>query len=64
MKTYLVGVREVHVAYMEVRANTSAEALDMVRNGEGDWTTAISMDYSHTLDPETWTVEESPDATI
>jgi len=61
MKTYLVGVREVHVSYREVRANTSAEAFDMVRNGEGD---EIFMDYSHTLDPETWTVEEYPDVTI
>jgi hypothetical protein len=61
MKTYLVGVREVHVSYMEVKANTPTDAFDMIRNGEGD---EVSMDYSHTLDPETWTVEESPGVTI
>jgi len=55
MKTYIVGVREVHVSHMEVEANSPEEAVKKVVEGEGEET---YLEYSHPLDKDLWTVEE------
>ncbi len=54
---FIVYVREVHVQAMEVRADTPEEAKKLVEAGEGD---ALDdcLEYSHTLDSDTWTVEK------
>ena len=54
MKTYIVGVREVHVSHMEVEANSPEEAVKKVVEGEGEET---YLEYSHPLDKDLWTVE-------
>lgn len=58
MKTkYLVGIREVHINTVEVEAETPAEARmkanEMICSG-----CECDLEYSHTLDPELWTVEK------
>jgi len=58
MKKYLVGIREVHVNTVEVLAESEEEAKMKCRDGEFD---EIELEYSHTLDPDLWTVEESTD---
>lgn len=52
---FFVLVREVHVSYMLVEADTKESALAKVADGEGE---RRMMEYSHTLDKETWTVEK------
>lgn len=54
-KSFLVGVREVHVSTMKIKAQNNTEALNKVQNGEGE---EIMCEYSHTLDRDMWTVEE------
>ncbi|MBI5486484.1 MAG: hypothetical protein HY905_04050 [Deltaproteobacteria bacterium] len=54
-RSYYVLVREVHVAVHEVEAETEAEAKALVRAGESRFQ---RLEYSHTLDASTWTVEE------
>ena len=56
MKTYDVLVREVWVQPVSVEADSPHEAIRKVQEGDGEYTK--SAEYSHTLDPETWTVEE------
>lgn len=55
-KPFLVGVREVHVSHRRVFADSAKEARDLYVNGhdEGD---EVFCEYSHTLDPEHFTVE-------
>lgn len=53
-KKFTVLVREVHVSHREVEADSEAEALEKVAGGEGDET---FLEYSHTLDTNTWQVE-------
>lgn len=55
MPTYLVSVREVHVAMRRVEANSPEEAKELAKENNGD---EISLEYSHTLDDDLWTVEE------
>jgi hypothetical protein len=52
---FLVGVREVHVSTVEVEAESPEEAMRLVQDGDGE---EIMREYSHTLDPDLWTVEE------
>jgi len=54
-KTFYVGVREVHVSTRKVKAKDAKEAIRKVQDDEGD---EELCEYSHTLDPETWTTEE------
>lgn len=54
-KIYTVLVREVHVAHVTVTATSPQEAAEKVIDGEGDY---VSLEYSHTLDPDTWSVED------
>lgn len=56
-KSYLVEVREVHVQKVRVRATSPEEAKELVAEGDGDLLDN-SLEYSHCLEPETWTVEE------
>jgi len=53
---FTVLVREVHVSHREVTASSKEEALRMVKDGDGDET---YLEYSHTLDTDTWQVEEA-----
>jgi len=55
MKKYYVLVSEVHVSTMEIEAETPEEALEKVAEGEGD---EIICEYSYTLEPDSWKVEE------
>lgn len=55
MKKYVVLRREVHVSHVEVEAESPEEAKEKVFEGEGD---EVFLEYSHTLDSCTWTVEE------
>ena len=52
-KYYLVGIREVHVSHRIVKADSLEEAEHDAGGG-----TEIFCEYSHTLDPDTWTWEE------
>lgn len=53
---YLVHVREVHIQTFQVKAANAADAVRRVADGEGR--TLEAFEYSHTLDPETWTAEQ------
>lgn len=56
MKSYLVGVREIHVSYMRVNAESPQKAIEYIKEGDGE---EVMCEYSRTLDDEmTWTVEE------
>lgn len=51
---YLVGVREVHISYREIEANSPEEAIKKA----DDVVTEVFREYSHDLSEELWTVEE------
>lgn len=51
---YIVGIREVHVSYRAVEASSQEEALQLA---EDDLASEFHLEYSHTLDKDTWTVE-------
>ena len=52
---YLVQVREVHISHREIEAESAEQALSFVADQDGEET---FLEYSHTLDPDLWTVEE------
>ena len=54
-KMFYVSVREVHVAIHEVEAESAEAAMQAVKDGESS---LIDLEFSRTLDPDTWTVEE------
>ena len=54
-RAFHVGIREVHVSTRKVMARSAQEAIDKLKDGDGD---EVMCEYSHTLDPELWTVEE------
>lgn len=56
-KSFIVSVREVHIQPYQVLAETPEEAIELVENCEGDILDA-NFEFSHTLDSDTWTVEE------
>jgi hypothetical protein len=56
MKNFIVSVREVHIQPYYVEAEDERDAIERVMNGEGD-IMDCNFEYSHSLDPETWTVE-------
>jgi hypothetical protein len=60
MKKFIVGVEEVYITNVEVMAETYEEAIELAESliaaGEED---LEAPEYSHTLDPEMWTVSES-----
>ena len=57
MAKFIVFKREVHVQGYEVEAKDEGEALHKAVEDEGDLIEE-RVEYSHTLDPETWTVEK------
>lgn len=56
MPKFNVLIREVHVSTREIEADSPEEAIRLVEEGEGD---EVMCEYSHTLDPDTWTVESA-----
>jgi len=56
MKRYFVNVREVHISIREVVASSQKEAIEKVDAGEGE--ALDGLEFSHTLAPEYWTVDE------
>ena len=56
MKTWDVGIREVHVNTIQVRARDRHEAMERAeaeaQSGE------MNLEYSHTMDKCNWTLEE------
>jgi hypothetical protein len=58
MPFYLVEVREVHISLRRVWAENEAEALHDGAGGE-----ELTLEYSHTLDQDTFTVELDTDQT-
>ena len=61
MAKYTVLVREVHISHMEVEADSPEEAIEKVKEGEGDEATC---EYSHTLDDDTWSVDDADGNTV
>lgn len=53
---FIVEKREVWTQGVCVRAKTSQEAVDMVRDGQGERIEAL-LEYSRDLDSDSWTVE-------
>lgn len=53
---FVVWVPEVWYQRVEVEADNATEAVELVKQGGGDWVDN-GLDYSHTLD-EGWDVEE------
>jgi hypothetical protein len=59
MRTFIVAVREVHVSHVKIQVPdvcNGQDAIEAVWNGEGE---EILCEYSHTLEPDYWTVEEA-----
>lgn len=63
MPKFIVSVREVHVQPYEVEAQDKEAAIKVVRDGGGEIDDG-AFEYSHTLHPEFWTVEEVPQAEV
>ena len=55
---FIVNVREVHIQPVAIEALNSADAINQVRQGAGDYD-KYPGEYSHTLNTDTWTVEEA-----
>ena len=55
MPKYIVEVREVWSQGVEIEADSPEEALEKVKEEEGDTMEAL-FEYSHTLDKEFWVV--------
>lgn len=51
---YYIGIREIHVSTVLVEASSMEEALTLASAGAGE---ELSLEYSHTLDREHFTVE-------
>ncbi|MCC6694885.1 MAG: hypothetical protein IT365_04550 [Candidatus Hydrogenedentes bacterium] len=57
-KTYVVGVREVHVRFYQVTADDPEHAKDLVNDRAPEAVDLEFDEYSHELRPDTWSVEE------
>ena len=55
MTKFIVYMGEVHVQDVLIEADSKEDAIKKVQKGEGDY---AFFEYSHTLEPDTWTVEE------
>lgn len=55
---FIVSTREMWIQDVEVEAADAADALSLVREGGGELVDD-GFEYSHTLEPETWTVREA-----
>ena len=64
MKTrYIVGVREVHVSHYAVTAENEDEAKHLVNERGPEVTDLEFAEFSHELNRDTWSVEESTEET-
>ena len=57
-RTYLVGVREMHVRYYSVDAENPDLAKALVSERAEGVVDQECLEYSHELDSDTWSVEE------
>lgn len=57
LKEFIVLVREVWVQPVKIKALNKEEAREKVADGDG---TSIKgeLEYSHTQDPDTWSIKE------
>ncbi len=60
MPKYYVLVREVHVSHLKVEADSPEEAIAKVAKGDEEFEDDC-LEFSHTLDTDTWTTEERED---
>ena len=58
-KTFIVGVREMHVRHFRVEAENEDEAKELVNELAPEVTDLEYEEYSHQMDRDTWSVEES-----
>jgi hypothetical protein len=62
MPKFTVCVREVWIQMVAVEAPDEANAKERVADGQGTYLGAPGgLEYSHTLDRETWTVDAEAD---
>ena len=57
-RSYIVGVREVHVRFFAVTAGNEEEAKDFVNERAPEVEDIGFSEYSHELRCDTWSVEE------
>jgi len=57
LRRYLVTVREVHTQMVQVDAVDPDAAKAVVRSGGGEYLDN-TLEYSHTMDCDTWTIEQ------
>lgn len=57
-KSYIVGVREVHVRHYKVHAQNAEEARSLVHCRGQEVLDLEFLEYSHDLSRDTWSVEE------
>ena len=60
MKTFNVGIREVHARWFEVEAENEEKAKALVKDRAPEATDTEYLEYSHELPSDTWFVEEKP----
>ena len=53
---YMVNMREVHIQPVRIEASSSEEAIEKVKEGEGEYVDN-ALEYNHTLSSEYWTVD-------
>ena len=58
-KRYIVGIREMHVRHFRVEAENEEEAKELVNERAPGVTDLDFAEFSHELDRDTWSVEES-----
>jgi len=58
MPKFIVTKREVWTHGVEVEADNSVHAIDLVGEGEGEDIDGL-FEYSHTMKPDYWTVEKN-----
>lgn len=58
MPRYLIGVKEVHVVKIETPDLENEEAAKEYANQQIEEGLEEEVEYSHTLDPDEWSVEE------
>lgn len=54
---YIVSVKEVYIESLKVKASSKKEAIKKIENGEGEFIND-SLQFSHTLSPRNWTVQQ------
>ncbi len=60
-RTYVVGIREVHVSYVEVEVeeNTPEHTIKRRAQEQLEVMDVLSTEWSHNLDEDLWSVEET-----